>query len=238
MSAVSGEWKLSAIKQRFTLPEALVFYMAKNPPSPEVFHILIRCCKYFWLKNPVITFKDFSCSTYHKYWRTIKINGFGKYQEFHIENLNEKLWICWHFSVWGDRNQFMASSFIPRIHRCDLNSLMLFNQIVSFDEFQKFISSGSLELLKFYKTIVKNKDGTIVPIEKLIELLPNVKIIYYENVNTEDGGLQTITSETAANLIAILHFHQIKNVTMHKIPESFNIEAFFAAPKVSTSVFN
>ena len=225
---IPSEWKLSAARQPFSFPEALVFYMAKNPPSPEVYQKLIRCCKFFWLKNPIITF-NYLERYYDDNWITRKINGFRKCQKLEIENLNENFWIHGRLSVCDDRNQLMASSIIPKIYRCDLFYLCLSYQTLSFDEFKVFTSSRSLEAVTLNGTTVENDDGTLVPMEKLIELLSNLHIFSY--INTEDG-LQIITSETAAKLVAIPHFHQIKSFAMVGIPESFDIEAFFAVPKV------
>ena len=235
MSEILSEWKLSSIKQQFLLPEAFVFYIAKNPPSPEVYNKLIRCCKYFWVKNPVITLNSLRRFCNEECWRTFNINGCEKLQKFNIETLNEKLWIHRSLNV-GDGHKSMASSLIPKIYRCNLTSLDLSNQNLSFDEFIKFTSSGSLEILYINETIVKNDDGSIVPIEILIEHLPNLQAFHYYNVSGNEG-LQTITTETAANLIAIPHFHQIKNFTVDQIPESFNFEVFFATSKVRTSMF-
>ena len=237
MSEILSSWKLSAIKQQLLLPEALVFYMAMNPSSPEAYHKLIRCCKYFWLKNPVITLSSLHHFHDSIFWKTLVINGIllQENQNLKIENLNEKLWYYWSLTIFDERNQLAASSFIPRIYRCDLRYLSLGYQTVSIGEFVKFTSSGTLESLDLYRTTVKNGDGTIVPIEKLIELLPNLQAIYYENVSGEDG-LHTITSETAASLVAIPHFPKMKIFSLYEIPESFDFEAFFAIPKVRTVI--
>ena len=221
------------MKQQFLLPEAFVFYIAMNPPSPEVYHKLIKCCKYFWLKNPIITLSGFQRASRDEYWKIFEINGFQNYQEMKVENMNEKLWFHQVLTVFGDSNHLMASSLIPRIYRCDLTFLGLQQQTLTFCEFQKFTSSGSLEILNLFKVTVKNYDGTIVPLEKLIELSPKLQSFIYDNVPVEEGGLQTITSETAANLVAIPHFPKIVSVTIEECPESFNIESFFAVPKVT-----
>ena len=147
MPTVSSEWKLSAVHQRFSLPEALVFYMTKNPPSPEVYNKLIKCCKYFWLKNPVITLNSLRRCIHYKYWKTEKVNGFRECQKLQTKNLIEKLWINQDLIICNDRNQFLASLIIPRIYRCDLTYLSFAFQTVSFDEFKVFTSSGSLESL-------------------------------------------------------------------------------------------
>ena len=237
MSTVSSEWKLSAVHQLFSLPKVLAFYIAKNPPSPEVYNKLIRCCKYFWLKNPVITLKEYHFQNHENYRESEIIYGNQIFKNFKIENYEEKLWIHRYLIVWDVGNQFLASSIIPRIYRCDLIHLRLGCQTLSFDEFRKFTSSGSLEILQFFKTTVKNVDGTMVPVEKWIELSPKLQKFYFENVSTEDG-LHTITSETAEKLVAIPHFPKIKHFAMDGIPESFDFEAFFAIPKVRTSMFN
>ena len=137
----------------------------------------------------------------------------------------------WKFANTG-QNQFRASSIIPRIHRIDLEGLSLSNQSLTFADFNFFASSGSLILLSLDKTIVKNDDGTVVPIEKLIELSPELLKFEYLNVSGDDG-LQTITSETAEKLVAISHFRKIEEFAMDQIPESFHIDVFFATPKVS-----
>ena len=229
MSDVLKDWKLTAFHQKFTLPEALIFYIAQNPLSPKLYHKLIRCCKYFWLNNPLITLNDLFF--YDDSWRTGTINGFDNRQKFQIEHLNENLWICELLSIRDDRNQLMASSIIPRIYRCDFTGISFSQQTLLFDEFKKFTTSGFVDLF-FNKTLVKNDDGSIVPIENLIELMPNLEYFHYENVTTDDG-LQTITRETAAKLNAIPHFPKIYLFIMEKIPESFDIDAFFAIPKVS-----
>ena len=235
MSDLSKRLKNSFFCQRFSLPEDTIVHIAMNPPSPEVYNKLIQCCKYFRLKNPIITLNYLCpCSSgkySRKYWRTHKVNGFSKRQKIKIKTLNEKLWVDGVVKVSDDRKQSKASSMIQKIYRCDLTRLSLSNQSLLFDEFRKFTSSGTLEMLFLHETVVKNDDGTIVPIEKLIELLQKLQTCYYDNFPSENG-LLTITSETAANLNAIPHFSKIENFTMTEIPESFNFEAFFATPKV------
>ena len=196
------------------------------------------------MSKRVVLFPKFSRPTVpqyaygdNKFWQTNQLNGFKERQKFEIENLNEKLWIHWSLTVCDEQNQFMASSLIPKIYRCDFPHLSLSHQCLTFGEFRKFISSGTLKMLDLYVTTVKNGDGTIVPIEKMIEFLPKLQIFQYKNVSTEEG-FRTINSETATNLNKISHFHQIKIINMTETPESFNFEAFFATPKVRTSMFN
>ena len=236
MPTLSKELKLSADHQRFSLPENFVFYMAKNPLSPKVYEKLIRCCKYFWLKNPIITLYELkSPDVRMNYWRAEAVNGFHNETQIKMENVNEKCWIYGALDVTHCLNKFLASSLISKIYRSDLTHLNLSFQSITFAEFKMFASSGSLESLYLCQNAVKNSDESIVPIEKLIELLPNLLKFEYWNVRGNDG-LQTITSETAAKLVELPHFPQIERFEMFRIPESFDIDAFFATPKVSNLI--
>ena len=104
MPKISRESKLSAVKQRFTLPEAFVFYVAKNPTSPKVYHKLIRCCKYFWLKNPIITLNSLRRWSNDEYWRTDKINGYQRLKRLH-DNWPKTIWPKdnWPKDIWPKR---------------------------------------------------------------------------------------------------------------------------------------
>ena len=234
MPALSKEWKLSAVQQKFSLPEALAFYIAQNPLSPKLYNKLIKLCKYFWLNNPIITLNCLDCYPQYELgdWHAGGVNGFRNKSQMKMENVNEKLWICEALFVNGGQSESLASSIIPKIYRCDLTYMDLSSQMITFADFKLLVSSGSLFDLTLGQTIVKNADGSIVPIEKLIELLPNLRSFSYLNVS-DDEGLQTITSETAANLVVVPHFPQIESFKIYGVPESFDIDAFFETPKVS-----
>ena len=98
-----------------------------------------------------------------------------------------KLWIYRCLIVNDEQTTLMASSLLPKIYRCDLTFLFLSNQSLTFHDFQKFISSGSLKILFLSETIVKIDDGTIVPIEKLIEHLPKLQDFQLINVSGDEG---------------------------------------------------
>ena len=227
MPTLSKEWKLSAVQQTFSLPEALIYYIAKNPLCPEVYNKLIRCCKYFWLKNPIIALHEIvgcrspkDCTDFQQiFWPQ-------------FEHVHEQLWINYSLVINNIPNESLVSSIIPKIYRCDLTLLVLSSQMITFADFKFLVSSGFLEVLFLEQTVVKNNDGTIVPIEKLVENLPNLRDFQFVPVPGEDGR-QAITSKTAAKLVAIRDFRRIKQFILREIPDTFDIDAFFATPKVS-----
>uniref|UniRef100_A0AC34FM67 Uncharacterized protein n=1 Tax=Panagrolaimus sp. ES5 TaxID=591445 RepID=A0AC34FM67_9BILA len=47
-----------SLKQYFNLPESVMYYIAMNPSTPEVYLKLIQSCKYFFEKNPILVVAD------------------------------------------------------------------------------------------------------------------------------------------------------------------------------------
>ena len=229
MSELPKRFKSSFFCQRFAFPEDTMVHIAMNLPSPEVYNKLIKCCKYFWLKKPLITFNGLDHNSTDGLLRNPSkssgINGFSQIPNFKIQNVNGKFWIYRKFSVIDHGNRFLASSIIPKIHRCDVSELTLENQKITFDDFKALTSSGIIKYFEIHNTSMKDKDGVRVPIEKMIELLPKLQELWYYND-------QSITPGSAANLIAIPHFSKIKKLLMCVIPRFFKFEELLAAQKV------
>uniref|UniRef100_A0AC34FXG0 Uncharacterized protein n=1 Tax=Panagrolaimus sp. ES5 TaxID=591445 RepID=A0AC34FXG0_9BILA len=40
--------------QTFSIPTSIVHYIAKNPSNQDTYDEMIQCCKYFFIKNPII----------------------------------------------------------------------------------------------------------------------------------------------------------------------------------------
>uniref|UniRef100_A0A914PJL7 Uncharacterized protein n=1 Tax=Panagrolaimus davidi TaxID=227884 RepID=A0A914PJL7_9BILA len=138
-----------------------------NPLSPKIYQKLIQTCKYFFIKNPIIVFEklflDFKENIAH-------LNHFGK--PFNMTNFTFKIWVINEFHN-AARNTllFHTSSMIRKIHRCDAKELYLSHQEISLNEF--IFLSPNIKIISLNCTPVKNEDGTILPLEKLVTYLPN-----------------------------------------------------------------
>uniref|UniRef100_A0A914QCK9 BTB domain-containing protein n=1 Tax=Panagrolaimus davidi TaxID=227884 RepID=A0A914QCK9_9BILA len=69
-----------------------------------------------------------------------------------------------------------------------------------------------------------NDNGSIIPLEKILEILPYVKDFEYR---IPDNSSHIITSKTVKELLRMPHFSIIRHFNLSEIPEDFDIESFY-----------
>uniref|UniRef100_A0AC34F4Y4 Uncharacterized protein n=1 Tax=Panagrolaimus sp. ES5 TaxID=591445 RepID=A0AC34F4Y4_9BILA len=77
---------------------------------------------------------------------------------------------------------------------------------------------------------MENEDGTLVTLEKLVEVLPKLKEFNY--FTTTPPGVN-ITSKTVKKMLKIPHFLNIEKFSLAYIPEVFDIETFYIYMKTN-----
>uniref|UniRef100_A0AC34GRT7 Uncharacterized protein n=1 Tax=Panagrolaimus sp. ES5 TaxID=591445 RepID=A0AC34GRT7_9BILA len=224
-------------RQNFSLPDSIMFYIAKNPSSVNVYQKLIKSCKYFFVRNPIIVLSEL-CNDYEGWQTSIQnvssreggriMYPFVSIQNIDINNTCAKFWITDGFKVDGSyvKNNRIMSSIIPKIYRCDAERLYLSNQIVFLDELM-FLGLNVGDDLNLDSVIVKNEDDTVVALEKLVELFPQASGITYKS----PAGISTVTSKTFKALLEIPHFLTYYKFNLNEIPEDFDIEIFYVYMK-------
>uniref|UniRef100_A0A914QKC8 Uncharacterized protein n=1 Tax=Panagrolaimus davidi TaxID=227884 RepID=A0A914QKC8_9BILA len=124
-----------------------------------------------------------------------------------------------------------VSLIIPQIYRCDTTKLFLDSQILAYNEF--LFLSGSVEILHldfcgiYYNkngTVGKNEDHRIVPLEKLVKTLVNLKQI----AGDIDPSHSYITKNTVKELLETPHFSKLYHFHFDRLPEVFDVDAIFA----------
>uniref|UniRef100_A0A914P5N4 Uncharacterized protein n=1 Tax=Panagrolaimus davidi TaxID=227884 RepID=A0A914P5N4_9BILA len=114
------------------------------------------------------------------------------------------------------------SPIFPKLYKTDCKELILCDLPISYNDFL-FLSSN-VENIVLTFVVVKNEDGSIVPLEKLVKSLPKIKDIFlYDDIDSS-----CITLNTVKELLTIPRFSKISKISLHKIPETFDIETFFA----------
>uniref|UniRef100_A0AC35GSV6 Uncharacterized protein n=1 Tax=Panagrolaimus sp. PS1159 TaxID=55785 RepID=A0AC35GSV6_9BILA len=43
------------------MPDSVIFYVAKNPKTAELYFKMVKTCKYFFVKQPIQNFSKFAC---------------------------------------------------------------------------------------------------------------------------------------------------------------------------------
>uniref|UniRef100_A0AC34FSL2 DUF38 domain-containing protein n=1 Tax=Panagrolaimus sp. ES5 TaxID=591445 RepID=A0AC34FSL2_9BILA len=192
--------------------------MAKNPKNAEVYQKLIRSCKYFFVQNPIIVLERiFIRKQKSEFNNVIKCSD--------IDRLLSKLWVTEKFE---NSPKFMdpkiyrslISSTIPKLYQVDAKECFIRDQILSFKEFL-FLSSN-VQHIVLNCTVVKNEDGSVVPLEKLVAVLPNVKIVEFY-----DSTPSSISKNTVQELLMLPHFSTINKFEFYNVPEIFDFVMFF-----------
>uniref|UniRef100_A0AC35GW88 DUF38 domain-containing protein n=1 Tax=Panagrolaimus sp. PS1159 TaxID=55785 RepID=A0AC35GW88_9BILA len=184
--------------QNWSLPNPIIYYIAKNPSTSKVYQKLIQSCKYFFEKNPILVLEDLIYFDTKNQWST-----FHGTKLIDIKNTS-KFWITEFISTNFSDNENIISSIIPKIYKCDAKILCLENQIFSYNDFA-FLASN-VEKIDFKEVSVMDENGSIVPFEKFFEALPKIEKFDYKC----DTNLSNITPKTVKELLKLPNFLQIK----------------------------
>uniref|UniRef100_A0AC35GLG7 Uncharacterized protein n=1 Tax=Panagrolaimus sp. PS1159 TaxID=55785 RepID=A0AC35GLG7_9BILA len=226
IAAKKAKFYSSYIFQEWSLPDPVINYITKNPPSSKMYEKMIKCCKHFFTKNPILIVPAFNYTKEVNEKEGIWKFSYGG-KSINLEKLKSKLWITDNFSVMAPQkaaiDSKLVSSLVPRIHQCDAENVSFCDQVLSFTDF-KFLFSSVKKSIHLCRVTVRNDDGSIVPFEKLLEVCTKVKLISFRC----DSNVAAIISTTVNELVNIPHFRELDYVSLKNIPETFDIEAFNA----------
>uniref|UniRef100_A0A914PE53 Uncharacterized protein n=1 Tax=Panagrolaimus davidi TaxID=227884 RepID=A0A914PE53_9BILA len=201
-------------QQNFSMPDSIIFYVAKNPKTAELYLKMVKTCKYFFVKNPIIIIPNLYASGGK--WR---VNG----KPLDLTKYNCKCWITdrIHASAneFVDKNIF--SPIIPKLYQCGAKSLYLTDQIISYHNLSFIISSA--ESIIFNNVIVKHADGSDAPLEDTVAIAIKACQISFTK--------PTITPKTMKELTKLPIFLKLDNFVLFNPSEVFDIDAFYSYMK-------
>uniref|UniRef100_A0AC34F6F8 Uncharacterized protein n=1 Tax=Panagrolaimus sp. ES5 TaxID=591445 RepID=A0AC34F6F8_9BILA len=151
-------------RQNFAFRDSVIHYILQNE---KMYQMLIKCCKYFYHKKSVLVVSDFTYDG--NKWQT----SLGNLTDLSI--LPCKLWITFDLTIDKSDNQNLVSSIVPEIFRCDIYYLNLCNQTMVFKDLVAIASCA--KDIHLNNVTVKNEDGSIVQLEKLVGTLSEAKHI-------------------------------------------------------------
>uniref|UniRef100_A0A914PED2 Uncharacterized protein n=1 Tax=Panagrolaimus davidi TaxID=227884 RepID=A0A914PED2_9BILA len=208
--------------QDFALPDSIIFYIAKNPKNAQMYLKMIQTCKYFFVKNPILVVPELI-------YTDSKWNGGCRemsFKKLSIDNVACKFWPTNQLRIRSFISNAFASSFIPKMYQCDVKDLFIFSQIISYHDF--LLLSPSAVLMSCKNVTIKYDDGKMVELEKLVEAATKVQKFRFFS----DLILSNITSKTFNELLKIPHFLKLQSLELNRIPETFDLEAFYDHMKV------
>uniref|UniRef100_A0AC34GS86 Uncharacterized protein n=1 Tax=Panagrolaimus sp. ES5 TaxID=591445 RepID=A0AC34GS86_9BILA len=203
-------------RQEWSLPDSVMYYMAMNPKSAEVYQKLVKSCKYFYIKNPILVVESL---IYEKEKWQISC---GK-ETIDLVNVTPKFWITDDLDAthYASVNPNLVSSIIQNIYKCDARLVFLRHQVISFDDFC-FLASN-IEKFYSYNTIVKDENGSNLAFEKLFQILSKVQMVNFDCGTSPSN----FTSKSVEELLKIPHFSTLKYLHLNNIPEAFDLDAFY-----------
>uniref|UniRef100_A0AC35GVW2 Uncharacterized protein n=1 Tax=Panagrolaimus sp. PS1159 TaxID=55785 RepID=A0AC35GVW2_9BILA len=198
-------------QQNFSMPNSIIFYIAKNPKTAELYLKMVKTCKYLFVKNPIIIIPNLE--TGDGEWRSGKI-------PLNLTKYNCKYWITDKIKAsayeFVDKNIF--SSIIPKLYQCDVKCLFLSDQIISYDDLSAIILSA--ERIGFTNVVVKHADSSDVPLEDIIAIAVNAKSV--------SADKPTITPKTMKILTKLPNFTELNDLVLYNLFEVFDIDAFYS----------
>uniref|UniRef100_A0A914P773 Uncharacterized protein n=1 Tax=Panagrolaimus davidi TaxID=227884 RepID=A0A914P773_9BILA len=204
-------------QQNFSVPDSVIFYVAKNPKTAELYLKMVKTCKYFFVKNPIIIIPYLNADAGK--WRSgcLPLN---------LTKYNCKYWITDEIDASGnefiDKNIF--STIIPKFYQCDVKRLFLYSQIISYHDLSLIISSAEWIILN--NVVVKHADGSDVPLEDIVA----IAIKADEIVDTKP----TISSKTMKELTKLPNFTKLDDLDLYNLSEIFDIDVFYDYMKKNT----
>uniref|UniRef100_A0A914QMY2 Uncharacterized protein n=1 Tax=Panagrolaimus davidi TaxID=227884 RepID=A0A914QMY2_9BILA len=110
----------SAQRQSFSMPDSVMFYMAKNPKTAELYQKVVQTCKYFFVKNSILVIS--SLFYYGEKWSI----G-GSRVVYDLADTTSKFWITEKFyAIPANADvQNSLSPLIPKLFRSDAKAVMI-----------------------------------------------------------------------------------------------------------------
>ena len=166
--------------QSLALPVTIIQYLLHHPRG---YLRLQYTCKIFYskaqtlaidkviLREPKPKFNQFCwrvSSTVGERWFTPVTN---------FDHIPFKIWLIGELSIFNIPLDLRrsVSSILSKVRRCNISSLKLHHQDLTFDEFKLLTDSGDVEYIKFNNVSLQNDDETVVELDRILAQLPNVR---------------------------------------------------------------
>uniref|UniRef100_A0AC34FF13 Uncharacterized protein n=1 Tax=Panagrolaimus sp. ES5 TaxID=591445 RepID=A0AC34FF13_9BILA len=215
-------------KQRFSLPYSVMYYMAKNPSTPEVYKKLIQCCKYFFEINPILVAANMHGKT--KLCLNVACDGESyddnddeEYAEndcctdIDMNKLSSKICLTNTLKLTEKNISMFTSLIYPKLYQYKAINLKLYYDIILFNDFKS--CAPFLTDIYLQGVVIKNNEK-IVMLDNILEMVPNVKNFHLNF----DGNFSMFDSFTMKNICKLNSFQNLESFILGNLREVLNVE--------------
>uniref|UniRef100_A0A914Q0Y4 Uncharacterized protein n=1 Tax=Panagrolaimus davidi TaxID=227884 RepID=A0A914Q0Y4_9BILA len=227
-----------SIQQNWSLPDSMIFYIAKNPSSSKVYQNLVQTCKFFFERNPIIIIAI--------------MDALGDGTKFHISQnehfecithnciiidlnkLSTKIWITQGLYI-QNRMQNSIETIIQKNFRFEKLRLVVEDNDIIFDDLKVLVSfAKSVTLCE--NNSIKYKNGTIVMLDKILGCLSTNIEFFFVNFG-EDVSVVNANASTMKNTLKLQNLENLKSLYLLKCPDTLNVEDLSAFIKKFEDTF-
>uniref|UniRef100_A0A914YUR1 Uncharacterized protein n=1 Tax=Panagrolaimus superbus TaxID=310955 RepID=A0A914YUR1_9BILA len=211
-----------SIKQLFLLHPSIMYYIAKNPSTPEVYNKLIQSCKYFFEKMAIFVASDlYTTGMYEKTKICLYIDCRHHTKcciNVSLNKLSTKIWVTNILGLDKENILTFSSLIFPKLFRWNNIQLDGFSDNIMYDDFKKVASF--LTDFSFWRSQIINNDGSVVMLDKILEITPNIKEFYFSFWD----DISMINPATMKNICKLKNLQNVESFRLFHIPEVFNVD--------------
>uniref|UniRef100_A0A914QSM9 Uncharacterized protein n=1 Tax=Panagrolaimus davidi TaxID=227884 RepID=A0A914QSM9_9BILA len=171
-------------------------YIITNPLSPKSCQKLFKTCKYFYSTNPIIFIDWLEWDRLQRNFQTYSLN----YVIIDVNNIAYKMWLTKQLRVRSVTHPTAVSQLLNKVFRCDLSHLCIFNQKISFNDYCILVNGGNIKHFEMENVEIRDENGNLVPLEIILEKLPNVVKCAFRFEALEEYNFSSGTSKKMAEL--------------------------------------
>uniref|UniRef100_A0AC34FBI5 DUF38 domain-containing protein n=1 Tax=Panagrolaimus sp. ES5 TaxID=591445 RepID=A0AC34FBI5_9BILA len=202
-----------SLKQYFSLPYSIMYYMAMNPSTPEVYNKLIQTCKYFFERNPILVVSRRDERNICAEIECDRFRGKSCCIEYEINKIKSKFWLTRELRAEFDSN-INFNSLLSKIFRCEIDKLEIWHKNILFDDFKYLASlAKSVDLVDLQMV---NSDEKVVMLEKILESI--------QNIENFECTCSVVTNATVKNILNLKNLANLKSIFLYRIPQVIEVK--------------
>lgn len=173
--------------QHFSYRSSIMQYIIENCPA-TVWEKLIKSCKFFYSKRSFFPVKELFDTPDTKRFKTCKVLSLN--DQFVTISMPHRPGKFWIYEIFEQRFPNLeitwAASLLPKIHVCNLTSLTLTQQNLTFDEYLLFIAGDNIKYLALNDVLITLDESSngppdipdgdaFVPFEVIVAKVPKLQ---------------------------------------------------------------